>query len=176
MNLSQSTIRIPGSVVMLGLVLLVGSARAEFNFPLLEEVRSDSQPIIIERGRHAATVPKLLDAVVLDATGRHAAWSIESGMMQRGLPRWPVLPIAMKWLGSALRKDMRELARQCTKPMLVMTGDQDHIAPPSDAVAIADAAPRGRVVLFPGAAHLQSACMDVEAYRNAIDQFTNDLQ
>ncbi len=63
MNQSPSTTRILGLALVLGAVSLIApiDVRAEFPDPSYAEIKRDRQPIVIERGRRAATVPRRLD-------------------------------------------------------------------------------------------------------------------
>ncbi len=98
------------------------------------------------------------------------AWRV---MRQAGLPYRVNLPLAMAWLGvrfgygltwcgwggaglggGAGGFDRVEHARRVRVPLLVVHGTQDEVCPFEDGVAIAAAAPKGRLLEVAGAGHL----------------------
>jgi 3-oxoadipate enol-lactonase len=104
---------------------------------------------------------------LLDEVGVHAVWGrLEGRLFAPGARREVVerarelaLEQGAERLAAAVtairdREDSTELLAEIDVPVLVVTGEDDTIAPPAEAEAMADALPRARLVRIPGAGHL----------------------
>lgn len=99
-------------------------------------------------------------AVVAESPQRHSATPARNMLIARGLPWRLNLPPAM-WLLGLLTSaggwwrgfDRLEFAKRLRGRLLVLHGTEDEISPISDGLALAAAAPDGRIVEFEGAGH-----------------------
>jgi pimeloyl-ACP methyl ester carboxylesterase len=114
-------------------------------------------------------------AVVTDSPFRRPREIVSRTVRRRGLPAWPLVPLAFSVIRpicrGALRADLTEDATALPQPLLVMHGAEDPVVPPAEARAIAEVAPNGRLELFEEAGHLQPACSDPEGYTGALNRF-----
>lgn len=81
-------------------------------------------------------------------------------------------PYAVAWAQRAMaaRPDSFDTLRSVTVPALVVVGEEDEISPVSDAQAMADALPEGRLVTIPDSGHMAS--MEApEAFNEALRDF-----
>lgn len=85
-------------------------------------------------------------------------------------------PQAVAWAQRAMadRPDSFGTLRGLQVPALVIVGGEDRLSPPSDAEAMADAVPDGRLVVIEEAGHL-SAIERPEAFNRAVTAFTAGL-
>ncbi|HVA62062.1 MAG TPA: alpha/beta fold hydrolase [Mycobacteriales bacterium] len=85
-------------------------------------------------------------------------------------------PVAVAWAQRAMaaRPDSFATLRAVAVPTLVVVGEEDTLAPPAEARAMADAVPRGRLVALPGAGHL-SAVEAPEEFNAALAGFLAEL-
>jgi uncharacterized protein len=117
--------------------------------------------------------------VIADSPYRSIAQAVGGTMRSNRLPRWPMVPLAMAWLklrgAVPYPDDLSQAVRRLTAPLLVLHGEDDRVAPLGDARHIADAAPRGRLVVFAGCDHLQAGCAAPQQYAQAIEQWVCDL-
>ncbi|GAA3580847.1 alpha/beta fold hydrolase [Nonomuraea rosea] len=81
-------------------------------------------------------------------------------------------PGAVAWAQRAMaaRPDSFETLGALKVPLLVVVGEEDELAPPSDAEAMARAVPEGRLEIIPKAGHL-SAVEQPEAFNAAVTEF-----
>jgi pimeloyl-ACP methyl ester carboxylesterase len=81
-------------------------------------------------------------------------------------------PAAVAWAQRAMaaRPDSFDTLRGCPVPALVVVGEQDRRAPPSDAQAMADALPDATLVRIPDVGHL-SAVEDPARFNRAVGDF-----
>jgi pimeloyl-ACP methyl ester carboxylesterase len=85
-------------------------------------------------------------------------------------------PQAAAWAQRAMaaRSASWDVLGTVAVPALVLVGDEDALSPVADARAMADALPRGRLVVLPGAGHL-SAMEVPEAFTRVLTGFLEDL-
>ncbi|MGW3350749.1 alpha/beta fold hydrolase [Nonomuraea rubra] len=81
-------------------------------------------------------------------------------------------PGAVAWAQRAMaaRPDSFETLSGLKVPLLIIVGDEDELSPPSDAEAMAQAVPEGKVEIIPKAGHL-SAVEQPEAFNTAVIEF-----
>jgi pimeloyl-ACP methyl ester carboxylesterase len=81
-------------------------------------------------------------------------------------------PAAVAWAQRAMaaRPDSFDTLRGCPVPALVVVGEQDRRAPPSDAQAMADTLPDATLVRIPDVGHL-SAVEDPARFNRAVGDF-----
>jgi pimeloyl-ACP methyl ester carboxylesterase len=124
----------------------------------------------------AVKEPPLVHAVIADSPYRFPKDVIGRVLGHRGIPRWPMLPLAM-WVVSRRSPTIRDVdaARfaagvQC--PVLLIHGEADHIVPLEHVQAIADACGHTcRFEVFDDADHLQAACVDPARYMRVVREF-----
>jgi pimeloyl-ACP methyl ester carboxylesterase len=74
----------------------------------------------------------------------------------------------------AIRPDRRDQLAEIAVPTLVIVGEEDAIAPPDEARAMAEALPNGRLEIIPDAGHL-APYENPEAVDRAILDFLRSL-
>ena len=81
-------------------------------------------------------------------------------------------PQAVAWAQRAMagRPDSFDTLAGLKVPALVLAGEEDELAPPSDARAMAEAVPEGRLEVIPEAGHL-IAVEQPEAFNDAVTRF-----
>jgi pimeloyl-ACP methyl ester carboxylesterase len=81
-------------------------------------------------------------------------------------------PKAVAWAQRAMagRPDSFDTLAALKVPALVLAGEEDELAPPSDAQAMAEAVPEGRLEIIPKAGHL-IAVEQPEAFNAAVERF-----
>ncbi|GAA4909574.1 pimeloyl-ACP methyl ester carboxylesterase [Nonomuraea thailandensis] len=81
-------------------------------------------------------------------------------------------PGAVAWAQRAMaaRPDSFETLSGLKVPLLIIVGEEDELSPPSDAEAMAQAVPEGKVEIIPKAGHL-SAVEQPEAFNTAVIRF-----
>lgn len=81
-------------------------------------------------------------------------------------------PGAAAWAQRAMaaRPDSSDTLAALKVPLLVIVGEEDELSPPSDAAAMAKAAPDGRLEVIPKAGHL-TAVEQPEAFNAAVTEF-----
>jgi pimeloyl-ACP methyl ester carboxylesterase len=76
--------------------------------------------------------------------------------------------------GMAIRPDRRDDLARITVPTLVVVGEEDVIAPPDEARAMAEALPDGRLEMIPAVGHL-SPVEDPRAFDEVVLRFLQGL-
>ena len=86
-------------------------------------------------------------------------------------------PAAVAWAQRAMaaRPDSFDTLRSFDRPALVVVGQEDVLSPPADAEAMAEALPRGRLVVMPEAGHL-TAVETPEAFNAQVAGFLAELE
>jgi pimeloyl-ACP methyl ester carboxylesterase len=86
-------------------------------------------------------------------------------------------PGAVAWAQRAMagRPDSFETLRGLDVPVLVVVGDEDELSPPSDAEAMAQAVPEGKLAVIEKAGHL-SALEQPEAFNAVVAEFVRSLR
>ena len=72
------------------------------------------------------------------------------------------------------RADERELLGKITVATLVIVGEHDQVTPPAEMLAMAEAIPRGRYAVVPGAGHLSALEQPTEFNRLLVEFVTNE--
>lgn len=85
-------------------------------------------------------------------------------------------PAAVAWASRAMaaRPESFDTLRSLAVPALVVVGEEDTLSPPSDAVAMAETLPQGRLVRIPAAGHL-TAVEAPDAFNAALGDFLRSL-
>lgn len=102
-------------------------------------------------------------------------------MKRRRLPAFPAVPLAgllLRWvpgLGERPGFDRAADAARVTCPLLVLHGDADDVCALQDGRDIADAAPRGELVIIAGGTHNQLLGSDYDAVHRALTGFFGRL-
>lgn len=136
--------------------------------------------VISVRASLLARVRTRLRGVVLEGAYR-LWWEPIDGMLRWcGYPSLALLgPVRLfqPWLWQAVGdiESVRD-AGQIGVPVLVLHGDLDPVSPVESGEAIAEAAPRGRLVRFEKGHHLDLARLDPERYDAALTEFFTAIE
>lgn len=116
-----------------------------------------------------------VDGVVADSVFDDPFTTICRSLRRRRLPRRPMTtPVFawMKWRLPMLRTlRAAEEAAKLTCPLLVLHAELDHLVTADESRAIAEAAPRGQWVSWPGAGHNEPVRLDATAYQQRLQSF-----
>ena len=97
-----------------------------------------------------------------------------SGRVRGLVQAAPAAAVAWAQRAMAARPDSFEILRAFDRPSLVIVGQEDVLSPPADAEAMAEALPRGRLVVIPEAGHL-TAVETPEAFNAQVAGFLAEL-
>ncbi len=132
--------------------LMLIDTRAVADSPEAAKGREESAQAVLKAGSPRsvveAMIPKLFGKSTLD---QHPD-RIET--MRVEMEKTSASGVAGALRGMAIRPDRRGEIAQITVPTLVVVGEEDVIAPPDEARAIAEALPDGRLEVVPGVGHL----------------------
>ncbi len=126
-------------------------------------------------GLSMGAVPAVLAArdglaarVILDSPVRRPIDCVRRTLHRNGLPSWPLAELAFAGLSvrwpRLVTMDLAAMAKHVRVPVDVISCDDDGVAPLSDAWAIAEALPDGRLHRFGDAGHLAAACREPLRY------------
>lgn len=151
---------------------------------LLADTKATADPDAgrANRERIAATVESdetstvLVDEVLPTLLGATTVASrpLVAGRVRGLVQAAPAPAVAWAQRAMAARPDSFDTLRSFAGPALVVVGAEDTLSPPSDAVAIAQALPRGRLVQIAEAGHL-TAVETPEAFNAAVAGFLSEL-
>lgn len=132
--------------------LMLIDTRAAADSPEAAEQREVTAQSVLKAGNPgamiAAMIPKLFGKTTL------AQHPDRVGPMRDDMEKTSASGVVGALRGMAVRPDRREQLAEITVPTLVVVGEDDVIAPPDEARAIADALPDGRLEIIPAAGHL----------------------
>ncbi len=115
------------------------------------------------------------------AEGPYRYWDepIVSIFKRNHYPVQPIVSLVWVWLRLTARGfaqfDRAGHAAKLCCPLVVLHGTQDELCPISSARQIAESAPDGRLIEFPGGRHNDLPCEHEQAYRTAIGDFLKRL-
>jgi pimeloyl-ACP methyl ester carboxylesterase len=143
---------------------------------------ADAEPAKANRERIAAAVESdenstvLVDDVLAPLLGETTTSSrpLVSGRVRGLVQAAPAAAVAWAQRAMAGRPDSFETLQAFDRPALVIVGQEDVLAPPSDAEAMAAALPSGRLVVLPQAGHL-TAVETPEAFNAQVAGFLAEL-
>jgi pimeloyl-ACP methyl ester carboxylesterase len=143
---------------------------------------ADAEPAKANRERIAAAVESdenstvLVDDVLPPLLGETTTSSrpLVSGRVRGLVQAAPAAAVAWAQRAMAGRPDSFETLQAFDRPALVIVGQEDVLAPPSDAEAMAAALPSGRLVVLPQAGHL-TAVETPEAFNAQVAGFLAEL-
>jgi pimeloyl-ACP methyl ester carboxylesterase len=129
-----------------------------------------------------ATNPELANGLVLDSSYSRLSnsvpgwWRFVGGMPLQVL-LWPVLPVAALLAKIQPHKiDVAEALEKIHIPVLVLHGDKDDLATPSEAERNLAALPEDtKAVWFAGCGHTEGRWLQPEVYWNSVDSFIAQL-
>jgi pimeloyl-ACP methyl ester carboxylesterase len=147
--------------------------------------RYPNRPIVLLGSSQGAVVAVLaalgggVDGVIADSPYRYVLDPIRRVVRARRLPTLGTVELAAVWLywraPGQVGFDLADQAEQLTVPLLVMHGQADHIVPIDHAQAVADRAPRGRLVRFDQCDHLEAIAGATGRYRQALIDWFADI-
>jgi len=136
----------------------------------------------------AAKYPQLVaDGGGVIACAPYRRWDegLRGQLKKRGFPAWPLVAAVggVLRLSSMINRPLGERpgfdraadAANIAEPLLVLHGDADRVCPLSAGRAIADAAPRGELVVIPGGTHNQLLRADYNRVHAALAAFFKKL-
>jgi pimeloyl-ACP methyl ester carboxylesterase len=126
--------------------------------------RDPASPVLVDD-----VLPALLGAAT--TSGRPMVAGRVRGLVQAA----PAPAAAWAQRAMADRPDSFDVLRGVDVPALVLVGDQDALSPLSDAQAMADALPQGRLRVLPEAGHL-SSLETPDAFNAAVVGLLDDLR
>lgn len=116
-----------------------------------------------------------VSGVIADSPYETLRGVVTQYMRSRNLPVWPVVGIGMGLLrtacGACTDAGTSQSSGDLRCPLLVLHGGKDELTPPSEAEAIARAAPAGRFELFDDCDHLEACLKHSEHYATLIARF-----
>ena len=110
-----------------------------------------------ERARRegaAAIAEDMLPKLLAPATFSSAPAFVES--MRQMMTNTSPEAMANAQLGMAAREDARDVLESLFLPLMVVTGADDKLIPPSESTAMAEIVPGARLIMLPNAGHLVS--------------------
>ncbi|WKZ81183.1 MAG: alpha/beta fold hydrolase [Fimbriimonadaceae bacterium] len=126
--------------------------------------------------------PSLADALILDSVyGKLSeaivGWWRFLGGRPLAAALYPVMWIAAPLAGlNPAGHDVARAIRQFTKPVLMIHGDQDDLALPSEALRVQGASNgKAKIVWMPGCGHSEGRWVHSEAYYRALQDFLQEL-
>lgn len=162
----------------------LGDTDVEDLISLLERLDAPAETAVIVIGRSlGATVAILaaaetdrIDGVVAVAPYETLRVPLRQRLRLRGLPSGYISWLAIQGLRVIGRRPRSTIAAAARTdvPILVVLGDADPISPPGDAIAIADAAPKGRREIVAGAGHGNHWDLARDRLDAAVDQLIHD--
>ena len=162
----------------------LGDTDVEDLISLLERLDAPAETAVIVIGRSlGATVAILaaaetdrIDGVVAVAPYETLRVPLRQRLRLRGLPSGYISWLAIQGLRVIGRRPRSTIAAavRTDVPILVVLGDADPISPPGDAIAIADAAPKGRREIVAGAGHGNHWDLARDRLDAAVDQLIHD--
>jgi pimeloyl-ACP methyl ester carboxylesterase len=162
----------------------LGDTDVEDLISLLERLDAPAETAVIVIGRSlGATVAILaaaetdrIDGVVAVAPYETLRVPLRQRLRLRGLPSGYISWLAIQGLRVIGRRPRSTIAAavRTDVPILVVLGDADPISPPGDAMAIADAAPKGRCEVVAGAGHGNHWDLAGDRLDAAVDQLIHD--
>lgn len=128
----------------------------------------------------AARQPESIAGVVVEGVYRHMMEPVRGFLNCRRAPSWLFMPVLHLFARSRMPRpaafDRAAHAANMPQPLLVLHGSADRICQYASGQAIAEAAPRGRLVTFHGADHMALAADDEQRYREALAEFLIELR
>lgn len=117
--------------------------------------------------------------VIADGPYRHWDSPIRARLGTFGVPAGlfvPVLGLAFRAMGWLPGFDRARYAGKLDIPLLVLHGTDDAVCPHHEGQALADAAPHGELVSFPGGGHLHLPTHDKGKYEAAVAAFFEKVE
>jgi 3-oxoadipate enol-lactonase len=152
--------------------LMLIDTRAAADSPEAAQQREETAQAVLKAGNSsavvAAMIPRLFGKTTLDQHPERIA------PLRAEMEKTSASGVAGALRGMAIRPDRREQLAQITVPTLVLVGEEDVIAPPDEARAIAEALPAGRLEVVAAAGHL-APYENSEAVDQAVLRFLQGL-
>jgi len=161
-----------------------GATEADDLLAILDALGPQDRPVVLlgfSLGAGASIVAAAHDplhrsaGVIAVAPPRFYGPALAGLLARAQLPRYPLAWLVgahlAVWLQSPRQFDRAAHAAQLPCPLLVLHGDRDDIVSAEAARQVAAAAPRGQLVEFPTAGHLDLALVDPPRYLDALQRF-----
>jgi pimeloyl-ACP methyl ester carboxylesterase len=152
--------------------LMLIDTRAAADSPEAAKGREESAQAVLKEGHPRAVVESMIPKLFGKSTLARHPDRIES--MRAEMEKTSASGVAGALRGMAIRPDRRGDLAKITVPTLVVVGEEDAIAPPDEARAIAEALPDGRLDVVPGVGHL-APYEDPEAFDEVVLRFLQGL-
>ncbi len=148
--------------------LVLADTKAGADPPAAVENRMRIAREVVAAGSSAQLVDELLPQLLGSTT--HSDRPLVRGRVKALVESAPAYAVAWAQQAMASRPDSFETLRTVDVPALVIVGEEDSLAPPSDARAMADAIPGAQLVSVEGAGHL-SSLEAPDAFNAALSSF-----
>ena len=133
-----------------GLMLI--DTRAAADAPEAAKGREVTAQAVLKAGHPRAVVEAMIPKLFGKSTLDHHPDRV--GLMRAEMEKTSASGVAGSLRGMAIRPDRRDDLAKINVPTLVVVGEEDVIAPPDEARAIAEALPDGRLEVVPAVGHL----------------------
>jgi pimeloyl-ACP methyl ester carboxylesterase len=138
----------PGRVRALMLI----DTKAAADSPEAAKTREETAQAVLKAGNSGAVVAAMIPKLFGKTTREQYPDRI--GPLKADMEKTSASGVAGALRGMAIRPDRREQLADVAVPTLVIVGEEDVIAPPDEARAMAEALPNGRLEIVPDAGHL----------------------
>lgn len=152
--------------------LMLIDTRAVADSPEAAKGREESARAVLQAGGPHAVVEAMIPKLFGKSTLARHPDRVES--MRAEMEKTSASGVAGALRGMAIRPDRRGDLAGITVPTLVVVGEEDVIAPPDEARAMADALPDGRLEVIPAVGHL-SPVEDPRAFDEVVLRFLQGL-
>jgi 3-oxoadipate enol-lactonase len=152
--------------------LMLIDTKAAADTPEAAQKREETAQAALRAGNSvdvvASMIPRLFGKATLEKRPDLVA------PLKADMERTSASGVAGALRGMAIRPDRRDQLAEIAVPTLVIVGEEDAIAPPDEARAMAEALPNGRLEIIPDAGHL-APYENPEAVDRAILDFLRSL-
>jgi pimeloyl-ACP methyl ester carboxylesterase len=146
--------------------------RAKADAPEAAAGREESARAVLKAGDPGSVIAAMIPKLFGKATQEQSPGLIAA--LKADMDRNSASGVAGALRGMAIRPDRRDQLASIAAPTLVVVGEDDAIAPPDEARAMAEALPNARLEIVPTAGHM-SPCENPEAFNRAVLRFLREL-
>jgi 3-oxoadipate enol-lactonase len=152
--------------------LMLIDTKAAADTPEAAEKREETARATLKAGNAAEVVASMIPRLFGKTTLERRPELV--GPLKADMEKTSASGVAGALRGMAIRPDRRDQLASIAAPSLVIVGQEDAIAPPDEARAMAEALPNGRLAVIPDAGHL-APYEQPEAVDRAILEFLRGL-